>query len=70
MRNWLPWIFLGVYIAIVAAAPWRRSDPHHEFVLQLVRNLPEEQDLTTGEEQQIGTGTRTGSPDRPIGTRI
>lgn len=68
MRNWLPWILLCVYIVIIAAAPWCRPDPHHEFALQLIRNLPE--DPATGEEQQIGTGTRTGSPDRNIGTGI
>lgn len=69
MRNWLPWILLTTCLAIIAAMPWRRPDPHHEFAFHLVRNLPEEQSAT-GEEHDIGPGTSSGSPDRTIGTRI
>jgi hypothetical protein len=69
MRNLLPWILLSICLVIIAAMPWRRPDPHHEFAFQLVRNLPEEQSVA-GEEHDIGPGTRSGSPDSIIGTCI
>ena len=35
----LPWILAVIAIALVAAMPWRRSDPHHEFVFEICRRL-------------------------------
>lgn len=42
MRGWMPWALLAVLIVLVAAAPWRRVDPKHEFIVNLLSNLGSE----------------------------
>ncbi len=39
MPDLLPWSILLVTVLLVVAMPWRRSDPHHEFMSELCRRL-------------------------------
>ncbi len=39
MRQWLPWLFLALLVLLLAAAPWRRVDPKHEFMVNLLNRL-------------------------------
>lgn len=42
MSNWLPWALLGFVVIVLAAMPWRRPHPNHEFMLNLLRLLEDE----------------------------
>lgn len=52
MRTWLPWICFAFLVLVVVAMPWRRPDPHHEFMLQLLSNL---RDDSLTPEASLGT---------------
>jgi hypothetical protein len=42
MPTWLPWALLVFAATILAAMPWRRPHPNHEFMLQLLRLLEDD----------------------------
>jgi hypothetical protein len=42
MRNWLPSFLIAVSITVLVAMLWRRPDPHHEFIFQLLANLSDD----------------------------
>jgi len=39
MTEALPFALLVLVVAILAAMPWRRPDPNHQFMLELPRLL-------------------------------
>jgi hypothetical protein len=75
MRNWLPWVCLAVFVALIAAAPWRRPDPHHEFILRLISKL---EDTSAAEQPAAGAmesedlehRNAARSPDRSSGPGV
>lgn len=76
MRTLLPWICLtGCFIAI-AAMPWRRHDPHHDFILGLLHNLEhdsaiiESSGVTAPEAALLEHRTAARNSDRHSGSRI
>ncbi len=76
MRTLLPWICLMFCLVVVAAMPWRRSDPHHDFILNLLHQLEDDSEFTeasgvTGPEAALlEHHTVAGNPDRNSGPRI
>ena len=42
MGNWLPWALLVFVAILLMAMPWRRPDPHHEFMLNLLQLLKQD----------------------------
>lgn len=44
MANWLPWALLGFVAVLLAAMPWRRPHPNHEFVFHMLKLLADEDD--------------------------
>lgn len=47
MSNWLPWALLVFAALVLAAMPWRRPHPNHEFMLHMLRLLGDEGDVGT-----------------------
>ena len=43
MSIWLPLALLALLVALLAAMPWRRAHPNHQFILELLRLLEDEQ---------------------------
>lgn len=41
MRNYLPLAILVLVALLFAAMPWRRSDPRHDFMLEMCKRLAE-----------------------------
>lgn len=39
MREWPPLVFLIVLVLLVAARPWRKVDPKHEYIVNMLANL-------------------------------
>ncbi len=39
MKQWLPYIFVVILALLLLAAPWRRVDPKHELIIDLLSNL-------------------------------
>jgi len=54
VSNWLPWALLGFVVIVLAAVPWRRPHPNHEFILHLLRLL-EDQDAEVAIEERQST---------------
>ena len=48
MSDWLPWAVLGFIMVLLAAMPWRRPHPNHEFMFHMWRMLED----PTHDEQQ------------------
>lgn len=42
MSNWLPWALLVFVALVLAAMPWRRPHPNHEFMLHTLPLLGDE----------------------------
>ena len=42
MGTWLPWALLAFVAILVMAMPWRRPDPHHEFMLKMLQLLEQD----------------------------
>jgi hypothetical protein len=42
MSNWLPWALVGLFVILLAAMPWRCTHPNHEFMLDMLRLLEDE----------------------------
>jgi len=40
MEYLLPLSLLAVFVVLLAAMPWRRPDPNHEFMIEICRRLP------------------------------
>ena len=51
MGSWLPWALLVFVAILLMAMPWRRPDPHHEFMLNLLQLL--KQDDSAGSDPFI-----------------
>ena len=43
MTEALPFVLLVFLVAILVAMPWRRPDPNHQFMLELLRLLEDNQ---------------------------
>jgi hypothetical protein len=43
MAEALPFALLVFLVAILVAMPWRRPDPNHQFMLELLRLLEDNQ---------------------------
>lgn len=76
MRNWLPWACIAVSLIAVAAMPWRRPDPHHEFIFHLLTNL-EDESATVGssrgassEVDSLGHRTAASNSHRSSGLGV
>ena len=54
MWNWLPWALFGSVAILLAAMPWRRPHPNHEFILQMLRLLMDEDTKTMSSLSSIG----------------
>ena len=42
MNNWLPWALLIFVVMVLAAMPWRRPHPNHEFMLHMLGLLEQD----------------------------
>jgi hypothetical protein len=65
MPNWLPWALLGFFAILLAAMPWRRLHPNHEFMLQMLRLL-EDEDKITSSSSSIGRPATIDTKDRTL----
>ncbi len=76
MRTLLPWICLSVCVIVVSAMPWRRPDPHHAFILNLLHQLEDDSEVTEAssvtapEAALLEHHTVAGNPDGSSGSRI
>lgn len=77
MRALLPWICLVACLIVVSAMPWRRSDPHHDFIFDLVHHLADDSEVVKAsfgepapEAAQLEHHTVAGNPNRNRGSRI
>jgi hypothetical protein len=69
MSNWLPWALCGLLIILLAAMPWRRVHPNHEFVLQLLRFLENEDAADRGGSFTVAHSGKNDIKVRLQGTR-
>ncbi len=69
MRTFLPWLCLALAVFAVAAMPWRRPDPHHKFILDLLATL-ERGGTEAQEVHGIEHRTSAGSPHDTSSTHI
>ena len=60
MADLLPLAYLALVTLVLAAMPWRRPHPNHEFMLDMLRLLEEE------DSEPEGSPSGTGSPVRSI----
>src|ERR1019366_10281100 len=42
MSTWLPWALVVFFVILLAAMPWRHPHPNHEFMLNLLRLVEDE----------------------------
>ncbi len=76
MRTLLPWICLIFCLIVVSAMPWRRPDPHHDFILHLLHELEDEPQVTEAsgvtapEAALVEHHTAAGNTDRHSGSRV
>lgn len=69
MADWLPSGLLAFVTIILAAIPWWRPDPNHEFMLDMLRLLKDEDSEASGSSSGTETPARsiTQSSQLPIG---
>ncbi len=76
MKNALPWICLVACLFAVLAMPWRRTDPHHDFIFSLLHQLEGDAEnidaspLSAAEAAPIGHRTAPHNPDRHSRARV
>lgn len=76
MRTLLPWICLAACLIAILAMPWRRPDPHHGFIFDLVHHLGDDSEVidtsgvTAPEAALLEHHTAAGNPNRRSGSRI
>lgn len=69
MSEWLPWALLVLVVMVLAAMPWRRPHPNHEFMLHMLRLLEDDntsvasESLPNGRRPNTDAKHRPGSPD-------
>ncbi len=64
MPKWLPWALLIVAIILLAAMPWHRPHPNHEFMLSQWSRLSEdtpEQPPDGGPKENTDDGNLAGA---------
>jgi hypothetical protein len=67
MSEALPFALLAVFVALLAAMPWRRPHPNHQFMLELLRLLEEHEptnscDSPLTHPQSTATGQESSIP--------
>ncbi len=76
MRTLFPWICLIGFLVAVAAMPWRRPDPHHDFILGLLHYLEDDpaiietSGVTAPEAALLEHHTAAGNAHSHSGSRI
>ena len=76
MRTLLPWICLAILLVAVSAMPWRRTDPHHDFIIDLLQHLNDDPDsiegsgVTAPEAALLEHRTAAGNTDSNSRSRI
>ncbi len=76
MRTLLPWICLSFCVIVASAMPWRRPDPHHDFILTLLHQLEDDSQVTEAsgvtapEAALLEHHTVVGNPDSNSGSRV
>jgi hypothetical protein len=69
MRTLLPWICLAFCLIAVSAMPWRRTDPHHDFIIDLLQHLNDDSEsigasgVTAPEAALLEHRTAAGNSD-------
>jgi hypothetical protein len=58
MSNWLPWALVVFFVILLAAMPWQRTHPNHEFMLDLLRLLEDE------DAAVLGSSSSGARPDK------
>lgn len=66
MSNWLPWALLGFVAVVLAAMPWRRPHPNHEFMLHLLKLLENEDAEVANSSSSIGPLSNADVKDRSV----
>jgi hypothetical protein len=54
MGNWLPWALLVLVAILLMAMPWRRPHPNHEFMLDMLRLLEDNDSNVAGCSLRLG----------------
>ena len=67
MSEALPFALLAVVVALLAAMPWRRPHPNHQFMLELLRLLEEDEQTNSCDSpltrpQSTATGQESSIP--------
>jgi len=44
MSNWMPWALVVLFVLLLAAMPWRRTHPNHDFMFDMLRLLEDKDD--------------------------
>lgn len=65
MSDWLPWALLVFVVMVLAAMPWRRPHPKHEFMLHMLQLLEDEDTSVAGESLHNGGRPNTDAKHRP-----
>jgi hypothetical protein len=65
VANWLPWALLVFIAVVLAAMPWRRPHPNHEFMLHMLRLLEEDAAKVANCSSSIGRPATTNAEYRP-----
>jgi hypothetical protein len=53
MSEALPFALLALFIVLLAAMPWRRPHPNHQFMLELLRLLEEDEQTNSRDSSLI-----------------
>jgi hypothetical protein len=63
MSWWLDLAVLAIFVLLLAAMPWKRPHPNHEFMLQMLRLLEDENAEVSSGPSSIG---RPGKIDAEV----
>jgi len=59
MGTWLPWALLVFVAILVVAMPWGRPHPNHEFMLNMLRLIQDEDTRVAGDSLLNGRRLNT-----------
>jgi hypothetical protein len=65
MAYWLPWVLLCFVAVLLAAMPWHRPYPNHQFMLHMLGLLQDEDDKTASNSSSIGVPPGSMTIGRP-----